>query len=398
MSAKSKWTALLLTLLTAPLFASAMSRPSSLINIPIANEFGAGDIEFGTAIAFDRYSNQDIDLMLNIAPTQRLKLGATWLHEKTLVYNFHGTLFHGKIYKQLMAGFSSGLRNISAKPSVSSRREYPLLQKNTTAPYLSAFFGSKDIRLHFGVGGRGFQGVSNPLEQGYFGGVEFLFSGGQVLFEHDGKDLNFGLRLMAAENADFTIALTEYSKRFENEQYNNAPGRMVTFGFRIRQNIKTAYYEKLKQVRTLEKNYNKTNKELTAVRNQFELELKQLYKTRRILEKDIRLLKLRMEKAFDRQLELSLENEHALSKNDRVLDLYSRSFDAYAKQDYPEALSLISRAIRLEPKSSEMYSRLGSIYFKMGKSDLALDSWEVALQLDPNNTGIKQLIQSIKAR
>ena len=83
---------------------------STLINVPVANEFRPGDIEFGTAIAADKEYQYDFDYMINYSPTDRFKFGMTYLHEHDIVFNVHTTF-----YRYKYGGVATGLRNIKSQ-------------------------------------------------------------------------------------------------------------------------------------------------------------------------------------------------------------------------------------------------------------------------------------------
>ena len=95
---------------------------------------------------------------------------------------------------------------------------------------------------------------------------------------------------------------------------------------------------------------------------------------------------------------LDEEREHISTANiedptdQYVLDLYNRSFDEYQVKNYYKAIEHLSDAIELKPEAAFLYVRLGSIYYEIGRKDLAVESWETALEYDPKNEELIQLL------
>lgn len=376
--------------LSLQIYAAPFRHFSNLINVPAAESFQSGDLEVGTAISPDLDYQYDFDYMLNYSPTDRIKFGMTYLHQEAVVFNVHTTF-----YKTKYVGVGTGLRNMKAINSVSTRREYPDIQHNTFSPYFTSYFGFPFLRFHLGIGGSGFETVAIEENQSPFGAIEILVWGTRFIAEHDGKDLNVGFKFITSENTDFSVAITQIGRPEFNEEYNNAPSQVMALAFNRRFNLKTAYYKKVEAANAIQKEINRSRNELNQLHKEYELEIEQLRVTRLQLENDVKALSERVEKAIDLQMKPDRGN-YEQKKDELVMDLYSKSFDFYTKGDYYKALQYISKAVRLEPNSAMLYMRMGSIYFKLEQTDMALESWEIAKQLDPDNETIDKLLQSVK--
>ena len=77
----------LFCLVCTSLVANPFGHFSTLINVPVAEDFRPGDIEFGTAISADKDYQYDFDYMLNYSPTDRFKFGMTYLNQDNVVFN-----------------------------------------------------------------------------------------------------------------------------------------------------------------------------------------------------------------------------------------------------------------------------------------------------------------------
>ena len=72
------------------------------------------------------------------------------------------------------------------------------------------------------------------------------------------------------------------------------------------------------------------------------------------------------------------------------------SREAFYKNDLNTALNEVIAAIDINPYSSKSYEMLGSIYFRLKWNKLALENWEKALALDPDNEKLSKYIARVK--
>jgi hypothetical protein len=69
---------------------------------------------------------------------------------------------------------------------------------------------------------------------------------------------------------------------------------------------------------------------------------------------------------------------------------------AYYNNDLNAALNEVIEAININPYASKSYEMLGSIYYRLKWYNLALNNWEKALALDPENSKLNKFIEKAK--
>lgn len=69
----------------------------------------------------------------------------------------------------------------------------------------------------------------------------------------------------------------------------------------------------------------------------------------------------------------------------------------YLLGDFEGSLSDIRRTLILEPRHFGALSGLGLVYMQLERPDLALESFEEALEQNPHMEGVKQNIEAVKA-
>lgn len=69
---------------------------------------------------------------------------------------------------------------------------------------------------------------------------------------------------------------------------------------------------------------------------------------------------------------------------------------AYYNNDLNTALNEVIEAININPYASKSYEMLGSIYYRLKWYNLALNNWEKALALDPENRKLTKFIEKAK--
>jgi tetratricopeptide (TPR) repeat protein len=69
----------------------------------------------------------------------------------------------------------------------------------------------------------------------------------------------------------------------------------------------------------------------------------------------------------------------------------------YRAARYDEALDAYQRASKLNPDLGEdVYLKLGNIRYKRGERQEAVESWEKALAIDPNNEIIRTNLDAVR--
>jgi cytochrome c-type biogenesis protein CcmH/NrfG len=67
------------------------------------------------------------------------------------------------------------------------------------------------------------------------------------------------------------------------------------------------------------------------------------------------------------------------------------------EKKYTEAIEVLKQNVTLHPASSNVYDSLGEAYMDAGEKDLAIKSYEKALELDPGASGPKAMLAKLRA-
>ncbi len=80
--------------------------------------------------------------------------------------------------------------------------------------------------------------------------------------------------------------------------------------------------------------------------------------------------------------------------NDTFLDTYAWIF--FKKHDYARAKEYIDQAIDLEADDpqADVFHHAGDIYYMSGEPQEALELWEEALKLDPDNALLQKKVRN----
>lgn len=90
-----------------------------------------------------------------------------------------------------------------------------------------------------------------------------------------------------------------------------------------------------------------------------------------------------------------------LTRNDRSGQTSQYKYDAFnalclsltADKQFKEAIIACNNAIEHSPKRWQAYNSRGSLNYKNGKYDIALNDYKMALENAPNQTGIRKIIE-----
>jgi tetratricopeptide (TPR) repeat protein len=72
--------------------------------------------------------------------------------------------------------------------------------------------------------------------------------------------------------------------------------------------------------------------------------------------------------------------------------------EKFHKKEYGISLLECQEIVSLEPESAEDWEKLGSLYFVIGVKEKAVEAYGRALDLDPDNTELKQFLEKHKAQ
>lgn len=73
-----------------------------------------------------------------------------------------------------------------------------------------------------------------------------------------------------------------------------------------------------------------------------------------------------------------------------------RARTAYFNGDYDRALDQILQSLYKKRDNPQAYAMLGSLYYTMNWSNLAVKYWERSLELDPDNQRLRELVQQVR--
>ena len=71
---------------------------------------------------------------------------------------------------------------------------------------------------------------------------------------------------------------------------------------------------------------------------------------------------------------------------------------AYQQEDFDSAITAIRDAIEVNPFSSQAFEMLGSIYYRLGWNGMAVENWQRALELDPENENLRKYLNKLTRR
>jgi len=72
--------------------------------------------------------------------------------------------------------------------------------------------------------------------------------------------------------------------------------------------------------------------------------------------------------------------------------------EAYFQNDFDGAIDYIRKALEINPYSSQGYEMLGSIYYRLNWTSMAVENWQRALELDPENENLRKYLNKLTRR
>jgi len=400
------------------LYGAPYNLPSHLTNIPIYSKFEKHDIITGISSGFytiDGSARYEFDLKAMYAFNNRFLTGLNMVNKSDFVLHMHYQFYSTFESKLKVTGGVTDI-SLNGKKAISSFDNYSVIQENAISPYISASYITEIANYHIGYGGGRFQyGDENSAHlknfDGLFFGVEIAVSTAYIGLEYDGKDLNIGATLPMTDRTSFYAGLTEFY-RYENDggnninpQYNNQPLRWFSFGINHRFNFSKPDEEQEvvaqrfslqeEQVKKIAKEINKSYEaELNKWREEREGLIKEIDRLKHAVKEDLRYIDKEDFESKDefRQNYLSTNQE----TSEKVLAYYYESFEYYSQKQYYDAIQVLQKAIALNPYLPQLYVRMGSIYFDLDLTKMALLQWEKALELDPQNIKLSERVSALK--
>ncbi len=80
----------------------------------------------------------------------------------------------------------------------------------------------------------------------------------------------------------------------------------------------------------------------------------------------------------------------------QAVELSQKAQQEYDKSNYQQALQYLQSAIGLDPQNGEIYHQLGQTLLKLGENDRAIEAFQTAVELQPQNRVFKSSLESVK--
>ncbi len=80
----------------------------------------------------------------------------------------------------------------------------------------------------------------------------------------------------------------------------------------------------------------------------------------------------------------------------QVLELSEKAQQEYANGNYQQALQYLQSAMGLDPQNAEVYHQLGQTLLKLGENDRAIEAFQTAVELQPQNQVFQSSLESVK--
>lgn len=354
------------------IFSAAFSLPSSLINIPVADTFRSGDLDFGISVGYNSTEAYEYDYKLYYAPSDKLKIGVTLLNYHQLVGSFHVTFFQiPKLWNLRLGG---GLLYITSDKTLSTWEEYNANKANNFSNYLVGSMDTPWGKYHLGFGKKRFES-SNTSDTlgGIFFGTEYPLTYGKVMAEYDGTDFNAGFQLPIGGDAEVAIAGTQLTRTTDADE--NTPKEYGSVGV------------------TLHHNFSAQNKNFEIAKDTTSPQTDQLKKTNAALQKQIKELTL----AYADLQEKSAQNTPIVSQSPaatpvvvipsvsqeqqlEALGYFNTAQEEMAKDNFSAAIKSLTKAIDTDPTVSDFYLQRGYLLYRKGKLNKKDPDWELVQQ------------------
>lgn len=386
----------LLAMLFLPisLHAAAYKHMAPAINTPKVELFDPGDLELFSSMGYANEFIYDFDFGVRYSFSENLKMGVTLLHADQLIGGFQYTFFENKLF-----GLASGLNYLTNNNTPTDIAEYPSTREIKFSPYLATKLQLGFVRLNFGAGSGEY--VGSQFVSGMFGSIELGSQRTALIVEHDGRNMNVGFKFTLSNNSNFHFSATEFPIQDTNPEYEDQPTRYLTTGFSIKKNIWNFYSDKIIEYERQRAAMDLMRKEMKLLILDYQKELQNLKDTQEYILHNYKEFQDEAEKRLDtdtnneRVSKRTSKDETTPPKKDtlpsklkdadKVFELYNSAFEAYLANDYQTAVSNLTKAILIEPNVADLYIKLGTIYYEMGLEDLAMQTWQEALRLEPDN-------------
>lgn len=392
-------------LLSKQTFPAAFSLPTSLINIPIAQQFKPGDLEFGTSVGYNSTQAYEFDYKLFYCPSDKIKLGVTLLNYHQVVSSLHVNFFQIPRLWNLRVG--AGLLYITSDKTLSTWEEYNTSKANNFSNYLVGSMDTPWGIYHLGFGKKRFESTSSSDSLGgLFFGTEYALNSGKAMAEYDGTDINIGFQFPIGDTTQINVAGTQLTRDSNSDE--GTPKEYASVGLSFIQNmnppapqsqIKEAPDNKLIQLQ-------KNNAALQKQLNDLQAAYRTLKETTDLKEKAEEAKIVVAPPIPAPPVEIPEKKVISPEKQTEALQLFSIAQDNISVENFVKAIEKLSQAIETDPSVSDYYLQRGYLFYRKGilnkkDADWALvqqyllkkakADWDKARELNPRDPALLRL-------
>ena len=314
----------------------ASANSTDMISLPSTTLKYTAPLEYGLGMLFGEKENSifyEPECFVRLNFLKKVILN-TNLSGKYIKQGIHiDLLTHATLASPYTHHLGAGIKNGGWYPETDD------LENTVIGSYISYALSYETIIFHLGLA----QNKNiNQEETLFLFGIEHLTEFGNVVFEWDGKTANFG----------FSLMLNKKNKAYLSFMPNKNKDSLK------RKQVFTVGYSWLSddvfQISNNISNSTQTNSDVNFAQGS---------------------------KSAD-------QIQDALIRMERGMDLYFKKYYSLAKIELEKVSEIFP--------TPTVYSRLGSISYKLKEIDNAINYWKKALSLDPGNEEVKKLIEYVK--
>ncbi len=233
-------------------------------------------------------------------------------------------------------------------------------------------------RAHYHVG------IADYKNTGYdvlMFGVHYDFTRVTTMAEWDGRQVHFGARFNVSDQLRFYTSVSPSPFQGFGPYYHYA-----SFALSYKLNIYKDLLLEKEKVMEMEQRYEDIATRMKVLDAKTDV-IREFSSLDFLEEFEAFLLKQHL---VEKELE---EESKTMIKS--ALEHMQRGLEYYYAGQYELALKEYKLVVSLLPNFSIGYTRLGSIYYKLGDVKQAKFYWEKALKMDPNNNGLKAFLKRV---
>ncbi len=356
----------------------AFTGSNELVHIPSSRPQKAGYSEIGTSAIGQIVSSKPKSAQksyLRYALTDSIEyaisVDSAWVY-----HSFQGTFFKYETPdRQIGHYLSIGFKDLGWEPSGTY----------ISVPVYSQYLGytiamiPSNLNFHAGFG----KDHSSHDGMRVFLGADQTLPFGTIMTEWDGKGFNFGFRYSFYSNYNLYVTFSPMPLADPT-----GVSEIVSFGISFSENV----------LQSLLGEWGQTKRDLTASTTKMNNRL-DVFEAQNRAALDIMSVDFLqdLEKAF---LENKIEHKQLKEESKSLVRVgvahMQRGLEYYYQGQFESAKTEYEAVVKMLPQLSVGYIRLGSIYYQLKNKDKAIENWEKAQKLDPENTSLAKYITTIK--